>query len=73
MPWYNSKWIIFQLLLSFQLDADFFSFYNPVPPLPPRPKMPLGYVVYICYENSLAIGRLGSEGGTYLKLNLVKW
>ena len=38
---------------------------------PTRPKMPLRYVVYICYENSLAKGRLGSEGGTYLKLNLI--
>ena len=35
---------------------------------PARPKMPLGYVVYICYENSLAKGRLGSERGTYLNL-----
>ena len=33
--------------------------------------MPFGYVVYICYENSLAKGRLGSERGTYLKLNLI--
>ena len=40
-------------------------------PTPSRPKMPLGYVVYICYENSLARGGLGSEGGTYLKLNLI--
>ena len=48
------------------MDADFFSFYNPV-----RPKMPLGYVVYICYENSLAEGCLGSEGGKHLKLDLI--
>ena len=33
--------------------------------------MPLGYVVYICHENLLANGRLGSEGGTYFKLNLI--
>ena len=33
--------------------------------------MPLGYVVYNCYENSLAKGRLGSKWGTHLKLNLI--
>ena len=38
---------------------------------PPRSKMSHGYVVYIWYENSLAKGRLGSEGGSYLKLNLI--
>ena len=32
--------------------------------------MPLGYVVYNL-ENLLAKGRLGSEGGTYLKFNLI--
>ena len=38
--------------------------------LPPRPNMPLGHVVYICYDKSLAKGRLGSEGETYLKIKL---
>ena len=33
--------------------------------------MPLGFVVYICYKKSLAKARLGSEWGTYLKLNLI--
>ena len=50
------------------MDNDFFSSYHPVPP---RPKMSLRYVVYICYENSLAKGRLGSRWGTNLKLNLI--
>ena len=33
--------------------------------------MQFGYAVYICYKNLLAKGRLGSERGTYSKLNLI--
>ena len=50
------------------MTTDFFSFYSPVPPS--RPKMPLRYVVYMCYENSLVKGRLGSSGA-YLKSNFI--
>ena len=38
---------------------------------PTRPKMPLVFVVYISYENFLAKGCLGSEGGTFSKLNFI--
>ena len=36
-----------------------------------RPKMPLTYVVYICFDISLAKGHLGSRLETYLKINLI--
>ena len=68
MPRYNSKWIILQLLF---FSWMLISLASTTMFRAPSPKMPLGYVVYICYDNSLAKGRLGSNGGIYLKLNLI--
>ena len=64
----NGNGLFCSCCLSFQLNADFSSFYNPIPPLDPRCHLD---IVYICYGNTMASGRHGSEGEIYLKLNLI--
>ena len=67
MPLYSSQLIILRLL--FQLDADFFSFYNPVPP--PLERCHLDMLCIFVRKIRWPKGILGLSGGAYLKLNLM--